>query len=307
MKMYILGANSAGLFNKKDSFLRNISLFNPGVIFIQETKARQKNKIKLDNYTVFESIRKNSGGGGLLTAVHKSLKPVSVSNEEAEEILVVEAKLPEFNVRLINGYGPQEKSSEDIRKSFFEQLDLEIKKAKLAGTLICIEMDSNAKLGPSIIPGDPKPQSENGKLLEKVIVNNDLIVVNASQLCEGIITRFRKTIQCVVEEAVLDHFIVCKEFFKNVTRMVIDENGAYALTKYTNSKGDETCIKESDHRTMFLELDLAWNTSTNRKDERIEIFNYKNTEDFATFVHKTENSDELQHCFDDDNEDLETS
>ena len=49
-KMYILGANSAGLFNKIESFYRNISLFKPGVFFIQETKARQKNKVKLDDY-----------------------------------------------------------------------------------------------------------------------------------------------------------------------------------------------------------------------------------------------------------------
>ena len=90
--MYILGANSAGLFNKLESFYRNISLFKPGVFFIQETKARQKNKVKLDEYVIFEHIRNLSAGGGLLTAVHKSLKPVSVNNEESEEILVVEGK-----------------------------------------------------------------------------------------------------------------------------------------------------------------------------------------------------------------------
>ena len=192
--MYILGANSAGLFNKLESLRRNVSLFSPGVIFIQESKARKKNKLKLDDYTVFEHIRKNSGGGGLLTAVHSSLKPVSISNDDEEEILVVEANLPNSKVRFINGYGPQENAPESTRKPFFDQLDLEVKKAKTAGALVCIEMDSNAKLGPTIIKGDPKPKSENGKLLENVISENDLIVVNASSICEGTITRYRKTI-----------------------------------------------------------------------------------------------------------------
>ena len=91
--MYIIGANAAGLFNKLDSFDRNVSLFNPGVIFVQESKARRKNMLKMNDYTVFELIRKDSNGGGLLTAVHKSLKPVSVSNDEEEEVLVVEANL----------------------------------------------------------------------------------------------------------------------------------------------------------------------------------------------------------------------
>ena len=87
--MFILGANAAGLFNKLESFHRNISLFKPGVFFVQESKAKRKNKLKLDDYTVFELIWKHSGGGGLLIAIHKSLKPVSVSNEDEEEILVV--------------------------------------------------------------------------------------------------------------------------------------------------------------------------------------------------------------------------
>ena len=60
--MYILGANSAGLFNKLESFHRNISLFKPGVFFVQETKARQKNKVKLDDYVIFQHIRNLSAG-----------------------------------------------------------------------------------------------------------------------------------------------------------------------------------------------------------------------------------------------------
>ena len=49
-EMVFIGANAAGLSNKTDSLLRLISVFNPGVLFIQETKARRKNKIKLCNY-----------------------------------------------------------------------------------------------------------------------------------------------------------------------------------------------------------------------------------------------------------------
>ena len=50
-----------------------------------------------------------------------------------------------------------------------------------------------SKLGSAVIPNDPYPQSNNGRILEQVINMNDLVVVNASTLCEGTITRRRVT------------------------------------------------------------------------------------------------------------------
>ena len=96
--------------------------------------------------------------------------------------------------RFINGYGPQENQDEETRSKFFNKLDFEVKSSFMAGTLVCIEMDANSKLGPGIIPGDPEEQSKNGKLLEKIINDNDLVVVNGTDLCKGVITRYRKTI-----------------------------------------------------------------------------------------------------------------
>ena len=241
------------------------------------------------------------------TAVHKSLDPVSVpcDNDEENEIMVVEATIAkDKKIRLINGYGPQESSPEATRKSFFTQLDLEIKKAKMAGALICVEMDSNAKLGPGFIPLDPKEQSDNGKLLATVILENNLVVVNGEELCKGAVTRYRETVNNI-EESILDHFIVCREMFKVVTEMVIDEAGVYSLTKFANKSGTRTSVKPSDHRTMFLTTDLSWSKDTSKKAERVEVYNYKNSDHFKLFVEDTSDNHELRTCFDDDNEDLE--
>jgi hypothetical protein len=192
--MFFLGTNAAGILNKTETLYRNINLFNPAAFFLQETKTRYKNKLKYPSYTFFVYIQKNSGGGGLITAVHNSLHPVLISESEDDvEVLVVETKVDDFKLRLINGYGPQE-SNEDEAITFMNKIDLEVKTAKIAGAYICIEMDANSKLGMNIIKGDPNKQSRNGKLLEDVIENNDLIVVNGSTLCEGVITRHRKTV-----------------------------------------------------------------------------------------------------------------
>ena len=109
-KFSIMGTNAAGLKAKKDSLIENIRLFErPSVITIQETKFRKMGTLKIENYEVFEKIRTGSYGGGLLTAVDKSLEPVLIeaANEEAE-VLVVQVKIGKSLIRIINGYGPQE-------------------------------------------------------------------------------------------------------------------------------------------------------------------------------------------------------
>ena len=288
-----------------ESLNRIIGVFQPAVIYIQETKLRQKNKVIIKDYKTFECIRTDFGGGGLMTVVHESLNPVAVTNEEAEELVVVEGMLNTCNVRFINGYGLQESASIDSRKSFYDALDLEIKKAKVAGAQICIEMDSNAKLGQNLIPNDAKPQSDNGRLLENVVVQNELIVVNGTDICEGLITRYRKNVLGIEEAAVIDHLIVSEDFFQVLSKMVIDESGLYTLTKYTNKRGDTVNKKESDHRTIIAELDLKWSPDEKWKKDRVEIYDYKNKESFAKFVELTSNNKELEEAFVSPNIDLE--
>ena len=143
-----MGNNAAGILNKVDGFERLIKKFVPGVFFVQETKSRRKNQIKLPDYVVFEHVRKNKNGGGLLTAVHKNLKPVSISDEDDIEVLVVQGEISSRKVRFINGYGPQENEKDDIKNQFFDRLDQEVKRAMIAGAAVCIELDANSKLGP---------------------------------------------------------------------------------------------------------------------------------------------------------------
>ena len=255
--------------------------------------------MKIKDYTVFEHVRKNRGGGGLMTVVHNTMNPVSIGDETDDEVTVVEAELGKEKVRLMNGYGPQEDDLEEIRLSFFNRLDLEVKCAKLAGTLICIELDANSKLGPSIIPNDPKPQSRNGKLLEEFVNENELIIVNASNLCEGVLTRFRKTVN-QVEESVIDFFIVCPRFFKLIMKMKIDEERKFALTKYSTKVGNKK-ITESDHNLLILQVNVSWD-SKEKTNSREIVFNFKNKENFKKYKEATDNNHEIRDCFENDNE-----
>ena len=81
------------------------------------------------------------------------------------ELVVVEIKINNKEIRIISGYSPQETWNEADRLLFFLALEEEIIKAGLQGVSVIIEMDSNSKLGPEFIAQDPHQQSTNGKLL----------------------------------------------------------------------------------------------------------------------------------------------
>ena len=138
-----------------------------------------------------------------------------------------------------------------------------------------------------------------------MVNENDLIVVNAEKVCTGVITRYRQTVNSE-ERSVLDYFIVCRRFYKIIRNMLIDEERKYALIKYSGRTGNKS-IKESDHNTLILEININWKTEINEPEERLEIFNFKNVENFNRFIKLSSENDDLKSLFNDENEDVEKS
>ena len=209
----IIGNNCAGLTGKIESLKRTIEVFAPGVIMMQETKLKKQGKIKLKGYVIFEKYREHFNGGGLMSAVHENLNPILIADENSE-FLVVDISGNFGVIRTINCYGPQENMPLEVRSDFFIELEKRIIIAKSENKMICIECDANSKLGKSWIPGDPHEISANGKLLADMISNQNLVVVNSTDKCHGVITRFKKTINGQ-EKSILDYYIVCQELFQN--------------------------------------------------------------------------------------------
>ena len=94
-------------------------------------------------------------------------------------------------------------------------MDEEVAAAEEANCAVLIEMDFNAKLGSEIIMKDSSHISENGKLLRDIIVRRNLIVGNASEKCDGTITRRKNTIHGI-EESVLDYVLFCERQLKGI-------------------------------------------------------------------------------------------
>ena len=115
----MIGNNCAGIRNKKDSLLNMVKTLNVGMLFLQETKLYSKGQIKLQNFVMFETNRSQNGGGGLLTAVHEKFQPSLVETEkENPDILIVQCKISESYVSLINGYARKKVTQWAKRFSF---------------------------------------------------------------------------------------------------------------------------------------------------------------------------------------------
>jgi hypothetical protein len=172
----------------------------------------------LNDYQVFLKNRKSSGGG-LMTAIDPNLNPMIIAPK-----LQYSLTLNEKQLRVINGYGPQDDDTIQHRLNFGLGLEKEIISAKIESCMIIIQMDANGKVGQKIISND----------LNNVTDGNGLL--NSDKKCVGSITRHRATKKSI-ETAVLDYVLVCQELYQYFEDMLIDEARQFTLTKYASRKG----------------------------------------------------------------------
>ena len=86
-------------------------------------------------------------------------KALMVDHGENAEFLTVKLILGGNSYRIIRVYGPQENVSEEARKEFFQNVQIQVNRAFLSGDSIILLGDFNAKLGKLIIPGDIHDES----------------------------------------------------------------------------------------------------------------------------------------------------
>ena len=298
-ELNLIGVNAAGISSKLFSFDKLLADKKPGVFFIEETKMRTEGKIKTAhsaNYQIYERIRKGGKtGGGLALGVHHDLCPAWVGEGENEsEILSVEITVQNLKIRCIVAYGPQESGPTlDDKIQFWMQLDAEVAAADCNDTGLILQMDANVWAGPQLIPGDPNIQNGNGKLFEEFLMrNSNLTLVNSLDLCEGLITRIRRT-KDRTEKSILDFFIVCDKVRPFLKKMVIDEARQHVLTNFNPIRAGGKAI-ETDHNTEFLKLNIQYQK---KKQDRVELFNFKNVESQENFLTLTSQTQKISDCF----------
>ena len=136
----------------------------------------------------------------------------------------MKTQLNEFPVRIVTAYGPQVSDSKEREQKFWDFLETQCNHAFEAGSGFVLQMDSNAHIGKDILKEDPNEQNSNVKLfcdfLERM---SHLTIVNTLSLCEGSITRMRKTTRGV-EKSILDFFTVCNKMLPNIFKLLARKN-----------------------------------------------------------------------------------
>jgi hypothetical protein len=249
----------------------------------------------IDDFEIFETIRKGKIKGGTMIGAHKGLNPILINElNDPFEILVIEIEVANKEIRVISGYGPQDSWTPQQREPFFQSLEEEIVKSNLAGKSIIIEADFNSKLGKEYIPNDPHPQDRNGKLLSDIIKRQNLTVANGLMVCQGTITRKRVTTQRT-EQSAISFVLVSEDLVNQIESVIIDEDRDHVLTRISKTRhGTET--KESDHNVIKTSLKLHWNKDKSTRREA--LFNLKNKDCQKKFKAETSHNTKLSRNFD---------
>ena len=146
--LIVFSTNAAGLKSKIQSLKNELSNSNAAVFTIQESHFSKKGKLKINNYEIFEAIRKKQKGGSIIGA-HKALNPILISEySEDFELIVIEIKIRNKEIRIMTGYGPQETWPEAERMPFFLALEQEIIKAEMRGSPCTLRWTPTANLAP---------------------------------------------------------------------------------------------------------------------------------------------------------------
>ena len=100
----MLTVNAAGLKHKASDLKDKIKYFNSTIFSVQETHFATKGKFAVDNYVIFESIRKSKEKGGSMLGAHIDVKPVLVKEySDSFELIVVEVEVGTSKLRIITG------------------------------------------------------------------------------------------------------------------------------------------------------------------------------------------------------------
>ena len=88
-QIHLLHTNAADLKHKSEDLKNKLKYFETKIFSVNETHFKKKGHFKLENFVIFESIRKNKEKGGTILGIHEGLKPVLIEEYiETFELIV---------------------------------------------------------------------------------------------------------------------------------------------------------------------------------------------------------------------------
>ena len=178
------------------------------------------------------------------------------------------------------------------KDSFWQYLDEEAKHAENNGKGFLLQGDLNAWLGGDIVSNDSHPQMIMVEDLKKILISNNLTVVDALKCCKGLIIRKRNR-QGQIQESIIDFYVVCNLLLPHVTDMLINTKGEFTITNYKGAKHGRRAV-DSDHVTMILNMNQ---NVLPQKPQKVVMLDLKKLNGKILFTKSTSETNEFTDCF----------
>ena len=161
----------------------------------------------------------------------------------------------------------QSTNSRDDIKVQFDEIKMQFRSAGTGREPMLLVCDANVHIGGNVIKGCNDVQDWGGKELWSMIQEEGLSLLNATDICSGVVTRVdpRNGTESTIDIAICNGFMVNK-----VREMGIDEEGEFKLKNYGKKI---TC---SDHNTITMKLDVQRLTSS--KSDKMVKYNTRNAD-----------------------------
>ena len=243
--------NVRGIKLKTNTIQRILEEEKPVMVALVETKLRKMDEYKIPGYKI-ERVDRDEEGGGVLIAIKETLNETWITTTEYKkhdcEMLWVKFDKMKIKIKIGIVYMPQESRTKvKILEEIYSTIETEIKDAAEGNYHLLLVGDLNCKIGNSMIKRNTSNITTGGRLLNKMLKRNRLIIGNAQETCEGLWTRIEGQ-----QKSVLDYVIMFEEDTQLFVNMKIDEDKT--ITPYYI---DENNVRTyTDHCTITGTLNI---------------------------------------------------
>ena len=245
-ELNIMYSNVQGFSGKKKSLTEIFCKDEPDICLFAETMTKRTKVEGSKSINPVKSIGQNVAI--LLRRKLKNIKVVKIYEpSDTVNMIGIRFELKNNGVRLYTAHLKQlSVNSRATITDQFDEIRSQFRDANKSREGMLLVLDANVHVGSSGIRGYHDKQDWGGKALLELIKEEDLELVNNSEVCRGVVTRVdpRNGTKSTIDLAICNKFMLDK-----IKEMEIDEEGLIKPTKYTKTK-----VTTTDHNTIMIKL-----------------------------------------------------
>ena len=279
----LLYSNINHLKSKAVSLENIVKDTKPTAVAVVETKLGKDEEFKINGYKPYP-MNRDENGGGLLLMVREELANITVVVEKRDdvgEIMWLVMSNGRHNIRIGIVYAPQESKTNLTKlKTMYKGITEQVEEAKLKNQSLLLVGDFNCKIGKTL-DGNSEELTKGGKMLNNLVLKQNLKILNSSRKCKGLWTREEGE-----KKSVLDYVLVDANDEELVKKITIDEEREITPKHRVDDRDVYT-----DHNSILLDMDWTVRYKQGQKT-RICMSSERKEE----FLRKTNQGNLLELC-----------